>query len=101
MVKKMNKTSKSEFNLITFFHGIMMGAADAVPGVSGGTIALILGIYSKFIGSISNCLYFVKNKFPTQSKDTFISSFTFLSTLAIGMLFSYYFVTKLLVDSIF
>ena len=99
MVKKMNKNSKSEFNLITFFHGIMMGAADAVPGVSGGTIALILGIYSKFIESISNCLYFVKNKFPTQSKDTFISSFTFLSTLAIGMLFSYYFVTKLLVNS--
>ena len=46
MVKKMNKESKSEFKLITFFHGIMMGAADAVPGVSGGTIALIFGIYS-------------------------------------------------------
>ena len=53
MVKKMNKNSKSEFNLITFFHGIMMGAADAVPGVSGGTIALILGIYSKFISLYS------------------------------------------------
>ena len=51
----MNKNSKSEFNLITFFHGIMMGAADAVPGVSGGTIALILGIYSKFIvGKVTN-----------------------------------------------
>ena len=95
----MNKEYKSEFKLITFFHGIMMGAADAVPGVSGGTIALILGIYSKFIESISNCLYFVKNKFPIKSKDKFVSSFTFLSSLSIGMLFSYYFVTKLLVDS--
>lgn len=29
-----------------------MGAADIVPGVSGGTMALILGIYQKLIGSI-------------------------------------------------
>ena len=65
----MNKNSKSEFNLITFFHGIMMGAADAVPGVSGGTIALILGIYSKFIESISNCLYFVKNNNSQKNND--------------------------------
>ena len=27
-----------------FFRGLLMGAADAVPGVSGGTIALIVGI---------------------------------------------------------
>jgi putative membrane protein len=31
----------------------MMGAADAVPGVSGGTIAFITGIYEELIGSIS------------------------------------------------
>lgn len=29
-----------------------MGAADLVPGVSGGTVALLLGIYSRFIGAI-------------------------------------------------
>ena len=28
-----------------FFKGVAMGAADIVPGVSGGTIALITGIY--------------------------------------------------------
>ncbi|SIS45948.1 DUF368 domain-containing protein [Neptunomonas antarctica] len=32
--------------------GILMGAADAVPGVSGGTIAFITGIYEELIGSI-------------------------------------------------
>ena len=32
--------------------GLCMGAADAVPGVSGGTIALILGIYSRLIDAI-------------------------------------------------
>ena len=29
-----------------------MGAADIVPGVSGGTIALILGIYERLVASI-------------------------------------------------
>lgn len=33
--------------------GIAMGAADAVPGVSGGTIALIAGIYEELITTIS------------------------------------------------
>ncbi len=32
--------------------GFLMGAADIVPGVSGGTIALVLGIYQKLIDSI-------------------------------------------------
>ena len=33
--------------------GIAMGAADAVPGVSGGTIAFISGIYEELITTIS------------------------------------------------
>jgi len=95
----MNDKQKSELNIITFRNGLLMGAADAVPGVSGGTIALILGIYSKLIKSLSNCLIFVKDKFPSKTRDTFISSFTFLFTLGIGMFFSYYIITKFLVGS--
>jgi len=34
------------------FFGFCMGCADVVPGVSGGTIALILGIYEKLVQSI-------------------------------------------------
>ena len=34
--------------------GFAMGAADVVPGVSGGTVALVLGIYKKLISSIRN-----------------------------------------------
>lgn len=34
--------------------GLAMGAADVVPGVSGGTIAFISGIYEELLGSISN-----------------------------------------------
>ena len=40
--------------LRVFFCGILMGIADAIPGISGGTIALLLGIYEELIGSISN-----------------------------------------------
>ncbi len=37
-----------------FFRGVLMGVADLIPGVSGGTIALITGIYSTLLKSISN-----------------------------------------------
>ena len=32
--------------------GLAMGAADVVPGVSGGTIAVVLGIYERLLGAI-------------------------------------------------
>ena len=34
------------------FRGFCMGAADVVPGVSGGTIALVLGIYERLLGTV-------------------------------------------------
>ncbi|MEM6685853.1 MAG: DUF368 domain-containing protein [Bacteroidota bacterium] len=40
--------------LIITFKGLAMGAADVVPGVSGGTIAFISGIYEELITSINN-----------------------------------------------
>ena len=40
--------------LFITFKGIAMGAADVVPGVSGGTIAFISGIYEELINSINN-----------------------------------------------
>ena len=32
--------------------GVAMGAADVVPGVSGGTIAVVLGIYERLLGAV-------------------------------------------------
>ena len=40
--------------LFLYLKGVAMGAADIVPGVSGGTIALITGIYEELISSIKN-----------------------------------------------
>lgn len=34
--------------------GACMGAADVIPGVSGGTIAFIMGIYDRFVGAIAS-----------------------------------------------
>ena len=34
--------------------GACMGAADVIPGVSGGTIAFIMGIYDEFVGSLAS-----------------------------------------------
>ena len=36
----------------SLFRGFLMGAADIVPGVSGGTIALVLGMYERLIASV-------------------------------------------------
>jgi len=41
-------------HIVLFFKGLAMGAADVVPGVSGGTIAFISGIYSELIDTIKS-----------------------------------------------
>ena len=48
------------------FNGFCMALADSVPGVSGGTVAFIMGFYDKFIGSI-NSLVFGNMKEKRQS----------------------------------
>lgn len=48
------KTNVSSL-LIVFLKGLAMGAANVIPGVSGGTIALITGIYERLINAIKRC----------------------------------------------
>lgn len=38
--------------ILTAFHGFCMALADSVPGVSGGTIAFILGFYERFLNAL-------------------------------------------------
>ena len=42
--------------IMHFIQGFCMALADSVPGVSGGTVAFILGFYDKFITSLDNLL---------------------------------------------
>ena len=39
-------------NLVIFLKGFLMGVCDIIPGISGGTIAFITGIYYRLIHSI-------------------------------------------------
>lgn len=48
----MKQRKLSDF-IVIFLKGIAMGAADIVPGISGGTIAFITGIYEELLEAIS------------------------------------------------
>lgn len=45
---------KIKDNILNVFNGFCMALADSVPGVSGGTIAFLLGFYDKFITSLDD-----------------------------------------------
>ncbi|MFC3906864.1 DUF368 domain-containing protein [Clostridium disporicum] len=63
--------------IINFIRGFFMALADSVPGVSGGTIAFILGFYDDFIGSLNSLIS--KNSTADKKK-----SLIFLMKLGIG-----------------
>ncbi|CAN5680641.1 DUF368 domain-containing protein [soil metagenome] len=48
----MNRPDRKGGLLIHYLQGLLMGGADVIPGVSGGTMALIVGIYERLIHSI-------------------------------------------------
>jgi len=64
-----------------------MGTADIIPGISGGTIAFILGIYEDFISSIKSFdLAFVRLLCRFRFKEAFSSvAWQFLGTICVGI----------------
>ena len=48
------KRYRSRDWVLLFLKGIAMGAADVVPGVSGGTIAFISGIYNRLLNALKS-----------------------------------------------
>lgn len=48
--------------ILTFIHGFCMALADSVPGVSGGTIAFLLGFYDNFVGSLDDLISGTRKK---------------------------------------
>lgn len=68
--------------------GFAMGSSDIVPGVSGGTMALILGIYEEFIGSIKAVMNREAIKLALRFKikqALNLIPWQFLASVAIGM----------------
>ena len=64
------------------FHGFSMALADSVPGVSGGTIAFILGFYEHFLNALHDFL----GKDKQKRKDSFFYLLRFAIGWASGMI---------------
>ena len=62
--------------------GLLMALADSVPGVSGGTIAYLLGYYEDFINSLNSFMSRKGDKL--ERKENLEKSFKFLIRLGIG-----------------
>ena len=77
-------------SIIIFIKGFLMGMADIIPGVSGGTIALITGIYDKLIYSISEINFtfifdFIKKDYKSSLKNFKRINLLFFIPLALGI----------------
>ena len=91
-----------KFNLkkyaLVALKGVGMGAADVIPGVSGGTIAFMTGIYEELVGSIHN---FDKTAFKLFFTGKFREFWkhingTFLVSVLVGILVSIFSLAKLM-----
>ncbi len=78
------------------FKGFLMGAADVVPGVSGGTIALITGIYDRWIQAIRSFDSVALTHFMKGNIKGFTGRihWKFIFLLALGMFLAILFFTR-------
>ena len=72
---------KAKELLINFIHGFCMALADSVPGVSGGTVAFLLGFYDRFVGSLDDLFH---GKGPAK-----VAALSFLVKLAFGWIIGF------------
>lgn len=77
--------------------GLLMGGADAIPGVSGGTIALIIGIYERFITALGVVVKAPVMVGTADGRRRLGRALRFIVPLGFGILVSYYVATKILV----
>ena len=84
--------------LIIYLKGMAMGISDLIPGISGGTIALITGVYDDFISSLNNLK--IKNIKSILKSDFFLKfkefKFDFLIFLALGIISSILIFSKII-----
>ena len=86
-------------DIVVAVKGFFMGAANVVPGVSGGTIALVSGIYSEIIAALNSVMdisvwkLLLKGKWGEWWKGI---HGRFLLTLAVGVIVSVFSLAKLM-----
>ena len=88
----------SNKRFILFLKGMAMGISDLIPGISGGTIALLLGIYRDFIKSLKSInyksiLYLVRFDFKKLNDQL---NFSFLIPVFLGILSSIFIFSSLI-----
>lgn len=83
--------------ILRMIQGFLMALADSVPGVSGGTVAFILGFYEKFIGSLNDILGTSKEK----RKEAFVFLIRLGIGWAIGMILAMLFITSIFERNIY
>ncbi|EAR00947.1 DUF368 domain-containing protein [Maribacter sp. HTCC2170] len=84
--------------VIITLKGMAMGIAELVPGVSGGTIAFVAGIYEEFISTINNISLKTLKVWRTDGFKSFWRALNgnFLLTLLLGMAISILSFTKII-----
>jgi putative membrane protein len=84
--------------ILTYFKGMAMGAADIVPGVSGGSIALIAGIYQELLNSINSFTLENGKLLVVGEIKKFYKSVngSFLLSLLLGILSSIFLLSRLI-----
>lgn len=94
----MHPTRSLKDKIILILKGLGMGAANKVPGVSGGVVAFVAGFYEEFIYSLQKInskafLLLLNGRWASFYR--YING-KFLSLLILGMLISYFSVSKIL-----
>lgn len=94
----MEATRRLSDKLLLVVKGIAMGAANKVPGVSGGVVAFVVGFYEEFIYSLQKFNYKALLLLINGRFKSFLQyiNYKFISLLVLGMVISYFSVSKIL-----
>ena len=84
-------------HIANFFKGIGIGSANVIPGVSGGTIALITGIFERLINALKSFnITAVKLLFSGKFKDfARHTDLAFLCSVGLGVIVAIFSIAKI------
>ncbi len=94
----MQQTRTFSDKVFLVLKGLAMGAANKVPGVSGGVVAFVAGFYEEFIYSLQKINFkafklLINGRFRSLY---YYTNFKFLGLLILGMVISYFSISQLL-----
>jgi len=94
----MQQTRTFSDKVFLVLKGLAMGAANKVPGVSGGVVAFVAGFYEEFIFSLQRINFkafklLINGRFRSLY---YYTNFKFLGLLILGMVISYFSISQLL-----